>query len=188
MLSQLSTHSLLHLYFEVATSSGFVPVAKRNAIINKYLKGQLALPVYRPIKKDIKSLIAHGRRLNGDAEAELTKLHKITRQSTQENDVDHLYSLLAKVEANHGIKSDLVHDDEHPKMADVLYLLPEHIEHCFDEEGNQIAPISVLLESLKHNEIMDLVEGSGSFKVGLVEVNEANHQAHYQLHPATVTL
>ena len=70
----------------------------------------------------------------------------------------------------------------------MLYLLPEHIEDCFDEEGNQVAPISVLLESFKHNEIMGLVESAGAFKVGLVEVNEANQQAHYQLHPATVTL
>nr|WP_285229735.1 DUF2913 family protein [Motilimonas eburnea] len=187
-MRQLVMNCLLHLYLDVASSHGYVPMAKRNTIIIKFLKTRLAQSAYQPVKKSGRTLLAQCRRANANAEKELLTLYQTYHPKSELNDCDRLYALLSKMDIEYGIQSDLVQDSEAPKVADVLYLLPEHIEHCFDDASNQIAPISVLLESRKHREIMRLVEGAGAFKVGLVEENQQAKQAHYQLHPATVTL
>ena len=47
VLAQLTTYGLLHLYMAVADSPGFVPQAKRNTIIIKFLKAKLAQSEYQ---------------------------------------------------------------------------------------------------------------------------------------------
>ena len=152
------------------------------------MKAKLAQSEYQVAKKFLKTLLAECRRPNKNAEQELLKLYQIYHPLKEQNDCDRLYALLSKMDSDHGIQSDLVQAPEAAKLADVLYLLPEHIEHCFDDASNQIAPISVLIESDKHYEIMRLVSESSDFQVSLVEANDEVKQAHYQLHPATVTL
>ena len=62
-------------------------------------------------------------------------------------DVNHLqllFDLLHHLESEHNYRSQLCNENE-IATVDVVYLLQDHIENCFNDEGNQIAPFQSFL-------------------------------------------
>ncbi len=61
------------------------------------------------------------------------------------NDAQRLYDLLNHLFDEHGFDSRLFHEGEKTE-PEIIYILKDHLEHCFEEGGEQIAPVSLLIE------------------------------------------
>ncbi|MDC5853598.1 hypothetical protein [Vibrio europaeus] len=64
-------------------------------------------------------------------------------------------------------------DKEAPIEPGVLYMLEEHLEHGFDNTDQQVAPLSVLIQS----ELLPHIEQHGLFRAEMKERQAEQHQA-----------
>ncbi|WP_333909547.1 DUF2913 family protein [Vibrio algivorus] len=174
------TYALLHLLCQVSLCERRVPVTKRNEILVKYLKPKLKDKRLANIKKELKLMIQIARTPNSNLEE---KLHELNQQAidVKASSRDNLIRLLADLKDNDGFDSQ-VFDEGQPTEPDVLCMLEEHIEHCFDELGYQIAPISMLIESARAYELLDIINHNNSFRAEMKEWNDSTKQAHLLLH------
>ncbi len=86
------------------------------------------------------------------------------------------------LEDEHGFNSKLF-DPNSIAIPDVIYVLPEHIENCFSDEGMQVAPVSLFIESERAMNLLSIIGESQLFSAEMQEWNETTHQAHILLHP-----
>ncbi|WP_220783770.1 DUF2913 family protein, partial [Shewanella sairae] len=68
-------------------------------------------------------------------------------------------------------------------LPNVIYLLQEHVENGFIESGEQVAPVSLFLESDKVTTLVDFINGTGLFQAEMQQHNEDAKQGHIVLHP-----
>ena len=62
-------------------------------------------------------------------------------------------------------------------------MLQEHIEHGFNEAGEQVAPVSLFLESDKVCGLVEAIKQTGLFSAEMQQINEETQQGHILLHP-----
>jgi hypothetical protein len=74
-------------------------------------------------------------------------------------------------------------NDKQPILPEIIYILADHIEHCFSDEGKQIAPVSLLIETTRLTVLLNAIERYPAFSYELHEWNEQTKQAHILLHP-----
>lgn len=175
------THALLHLLCQVSASQRYVPTSKRNEILVKYLKAKTKDRHLANIKKDIKLMLNVARSRNGNLEMKLYQLNK-KANNTKIEGAERLYSLLTYLYDEHGIESRLFEEGSEPE-PEILYMLGDHIEHCFDTDNQQIAPLSMLIQSESAPQLEAIIKQQGWFSAEMKEWNEATFQAHIVLHP-----
>ena len=175
------THALLHLLCQVSASQRYVPTAKRNEILVKYLKAKTKNRHLANIKKDIKLMLNIARTRNGNLEMRLYQLNE-KANNTKIEGAERLYSLLTYLYDEHGIESRLFEEGSEPE-PEILYMLGDHIEHCFDNDNQQIAPLSMLIQSESAPQLESIIKQQGWFSAEIKEWNEATYQAHLVLHP-----
>lgn len=181
-LHNVITHALLHLLCKVSADPRFVPVTTRNEILIKYLKPKLNDKSLSNIKKDIKLMLRVAREKGGNLEM---KLHKLNAQSNQTKLVgaDKLYNLLIHLYEKEGIESQLFEEGSEAEPR-ILYILKEQIEHGFDQEYNQVTPLSMLIQLDRAPELINSINAHGLFLAEMKEWNAEIHQAHILVHPA----
>lgn len=177
-------NALLHLWSTIAASSRYIPLSKRNEILVKFLKPKLKDAIYKPIKGEIKLLIQVGRGRNGNLEMKLDELYQmaVTFDAKMSNDTQRLFDLLSLLHKQHGFDSKLFHEGEEVQ-SETIYILQDHIDNGFDELGNQIAPISMLVESKRSPFLVEWIQANGEFGAEMNEWNAETGQAHILLHP-----
>ncbi|MEZ8042544.1 DUF2913 family protein [Vibrio sp. 10N.237.312.C02] len=180
-LHQTITHALLHLLFQVSASSRFVPIAKRNEILLKYLKPKMSDKAYAAIKKDIRLMLQAARTKEGNLEMKLYQLNDQAKK-TKLAGAEKLYSLLVHLYDEEGIESRLFEEGTEAEPS-VLYMLEEHIEQGFDNM-TQISPLSMLIQHERAYDLIDSIHRHGLFIAEMKEWNAKTHQAHLLLHPA----
>lgn len=186
LLSDVIENSLLHLYSEVAINVRFVPLAKRNALLCKYLKPKLKQPCYKVIKGDIKRMILAGQRKDGDLEAKLNELYTMSLgYQGNLNDAQRLYDLLNILFNEHGFDSKMF-DESAKAEPEIIYVLRDHLENCFEANGMQIAPVSMLVESERAISLIKIINETKLFLAKIKEFNENTRQFHIELHPITI--
>jgi hypothetical protein len=184
-LSSVIDNALLHLYCQIATTERFVPIAQRNTILNRFLKPKIKDLRYKTIKGDIKRMALIGQRPGGNIEAKLNELRKMAMEYKDKmNGAQHLYDLLNHLFDDHGFDSRLFDNDEITEK-EVIYIIKEHIEHCFELDGQQIAPISLCIQFEKNTPdmLLALINNTSLFIAEVKEYNADNQQAHILLHP-----
>lgn len=179
-LNDTVTHALLHLMLQVSLTSRYVPTAKRNEILVKFLKPKLKDRSFINIKKELKMMINIARSEDGNLEEKLYELNEQSKKA-KISSREQLISLLGYLNDEHSLDSQ-VFDEEQKAEPEVLYMLEEHLEHCFDEFGYQIAPLSIMTGSRRAVELVSVINSHGSFKAEMYEWNEETKQAHLQLH------
>ncbi|MFC1503773.1 DUF2913 family protein [Pseudomonadota bacterium] len=183
LLSDVIENSLLHLYGQVASNDRFVPLARRNDIVCKFLKPKLKQPCYKSIKGDIKRMILVGQRKGGDLEAKLNELHSMSVDYQKKaNDAQKLFDLLSILLSEHGFDSKIF-DESAQAEPEVIYVLQDHLENCFEDNGTQIAPVSMLIESDHSLELIEFINATQLFSAELKESDSNNQQSHILLHP-----
>ncbi|MCG9657235.1 DUF2913 family protein [Vibrio mediterranei] len=182
-LHTLITHNLLHLLCQVSLSSRYVPTAKRNEILLKYLKPKLNARSLSHIKKDVRLMIQTARHRQGDLERKLYQLNDKANH-TKLIGAEKLYSLLVYLYDTEGLESQLFEEGSQAKPG-ILYLVEEQIEHCFDSNQGQVAPRSMLIQLERAPELIDNINHHGYFIAEMKEWNTNTHQAHILLHPVT---
>ncbi|WP_070962747.1 DUF2913 family protein [Vibrio sonorensis] len=180
-LHRTVTNALLHLLLQVSASPRFVPTAKRNEILVKFLKAKAKDKDLATIKKDIKLMLNIARTRNGNLELRLYQLNE-KANNTQVAGAEKLYSLLTYLYDEHGIESRLFEEGNEPE-PEILYMLGDHIEHCFNTDNQQIAPLSMLIQSESAPQLEAIIKQQGWFSAEMKEWNEATYQAHLVLHP-----
>ncbi|MGR5096800.1 DUF2913 family protein [Vibrio maritimus] len=182
-LHSLVSHALLHLLFQVSTSSRYVPVTRRNEILLKYLKPKLNDKALLNIKKDIKLMIQTARSKGSNLEMKLYEINEKAKQ-TKIAGAEKLYSLLVYLYDEERIESRLFEEGQAAEPG-ILYMLEEHIEHCFDHDDSQVAPLSMLIQLERAPELIDVINRHGWFIAEMKEWNRDTLQAHLLLHPVT---
>ncbi|ASW81111.1 MULTISPECIES: DUF2913 family protein [Vibrio] len=181
-LHNVITHALLHLLCQVSASSRFVPVTSRNDILIKYLKPKLNDKSLSNIKKDIKLMLSVARKKGGNLEM---KLHQLNSQSkhTKLVGAEKLYNLLVHLYDVEGIESRLFEEGSEAEPG-ILYMLEEQVEYGFDQEHNQVSPLSMLIQLERAPELINSINAHGLFLAEMKEWNTEIHQAHILVHPA----
>ena len=178
-------NALLHLYLTVTESTRYTPIPKRNDILIRYLKPLAKDIAYRRAKKEIKSFLRLGRNPGCNLESKLVELHELSlRYDKNASDAHQLFDVLGQIEARLGFPTRFINylNGEQPK-ANTIYMLQEHIENGFIESGEQVAPVSLFLESSKVDDVQALINASRLFLAELQQMNEGAKQGHIVLHP-----
>ena len=184
-LSSVIDNALLHLYCQIAITKRFVPITQRNTILCRFLKPKIKNAHYKIIKGDIKRMILIGQRPGGNIEAKLNELRKMTMEYKDKmNGAQHLYDLLNHLFDDHGFDSQLFNNDEITEK-EIIYIIGEHLENCFELDGQQIAPISLCIQFEKNTPeiLLTLINQTLLFIAELKEYNTTNQEAHILLHP-----
>ena len=178
-------NGLLHLYLTAAETSRFTPKVRRNEILVRYLKPMIKDKRYQGSKKEIRSLLALGRTASCDLEAKLIELHNISlRYDKNTTDAKGLFDLLTIIERELNIPTiflDWISDVK--RGSNIIYMVQEHVENSFIESGEQVAPVSLFLESDHVTKLVDLINDTGLFLVKMEQHNLATKQGHIVLHP-----
>ncbi|PNG71453.1 DUF2913 family protein [Vibrio vulnificus] len=180
-LHNLVTHALLHLLSKVSETTRHVPISTRNDILIRYLKPKVNSKALSNIKKDIKLMLNVARKQGGNLEMKLYELNSQANR-TKLAGAEKLYSLLVHLYDVEGIESRLFEEGSETEPG-ILYMLEEQIEHGFDHEHKQVAPLSMLIQLEKAPELIDSINRHGLFLAEMKEWNASSHQAHILLHP-----
>ncbi|EGQ8551062.1 DUF2913 family protein [Vibrio alginolyticus] len=174
-------NTLLHLYFKVENSKGFVKEEQRNKIIIDFLKPKVKQVRYSLIKKKLKTICLMKNKF-GSIERHLNGILSSYAAIDTKNDVEKLYSLFERFEQS-GLETKLI--EETPNQEpDVVYLDRAHIDNCFSDENNsQIAPISLFIHTYDLSDFLKCLKEQLYFDYEQVQANEDLYNYHYQLHP-----
>jgi hypothetical protein len=180
----LVLNALLHLLFTVSMSDRFIPISKRNDILAKYLKPKLKEKAFSSLKKDIRLMLNIAKSKQGNLEKRLYELHSLADEC-KPSDLSKLMELLVYLNDEANIDSK-VYEEGQETLPNVLYMLESHIEHCFDENEMQIAPISMLIHTLLPDEVIDSVHKFNRFSCEMKQWDRETNHVHLLLHPLGV--
>ncbi len=158
--------SLLHLYISCSETTRFVPTHKRNEWLVKYLKPQLTKAEYKPLKKDIKSLLLLGKKRTANLEKQLIRLRGLV--DNFDNDVEQFYSLLSLLEDELQLPSNL---QRNPHLKEQICISEQCIDSGFDKSGYQIAPLSLTVYSAQWPKLDELIKRHGHFVLEIIETS-----------------
>ncbi|WP_039949227.1 DUF2913 family protein [Vibrio ichthyoenteri] len=175
------SNALLHLLCQVSASSRYCPISTRNDILIKYLKPKIKDPRLANIKKDVKLMLAAARNKQGNLERKLYELNEQARK-TKLAGAEKLYSLLVYLYDDEGLESRLFEEGVEAEPG-IIYMLEDHIDHCFSEDGAQKAPVSILIQLERAPELIDAINKHGWFTAEMNEWNDTTYQAHILIHP-----
>ncbi len=182
-MKSLVDNSLLHLYLTVAETSRVVPVHKRNEILVRHLKPMLKDRRYRRIKSELRRLLSTGRSTKGDLEAKLVDVRDLALRVEQNaTEAQKLFELLEILRYKLGLDSRFVNETER-RIPGFIYMLEEHVEHGFNQAGEQVSPVSLFLESDKVSGLVGAIEQTGLFRAEIQQMSEDKQQGHFLLHP-----
>ena len=181
LIGNMVSDSLLHLYLTVAESGGFVTTLTRNKILVSFIKPKLKKDKYKGAKIEIKRLLVIGRSRFGDLEIKLNDiLEHVLREEKNMTDAHKFSDLIDLLKAKFNIDSRFIIENEKRKPK-FIYVLKSHIENGFNEDGEQIAPISLFLESPKSELLEGMINDVGSFSAVTQEYNSEKQQVHVRL-------
>ncbi|MFA0072110.1 DUF2913 family protein [Vibrio cyclitrophicus] len=180
----LVLNALLHLLLTVSMSNRFVPVPKRNEILTKYLKPKLKEKYFSGLKKDIRLMLGIAKSKQGNLEKRLYELHSLADEC-KPTDLSKLLELLVYLNDEANIDSK-VYEEGQETLPNVLYMVESHIEHCFDENEMQIAPISMLIHTPFPDEIIETVHKFNRFSCEMKQWDKETNHVHLLLHPLGV--
>jgi len=180
----LVLNALLHLLFTVSMSDRFIPISKRNDILNKYLKPKLKEKAFSSLKKDIRLMLNIAKSKQGNLEKRLYELHSLADEC-KPTDLSKLMELLVYLNDEANIDSK-VYEEDQETLPNVLYMLESHIEHCFDDNEMQIAPISMLIHTPLPDEVIDAVHKFNRFSCEMKQWDRETNHVHLLLHPLGV--
>ena len=140
-------------------------------------------------EKDLQRLVAMGRLLSCVLESQLIEFRDLSlRYDKNAVDAKRLFDLLTIVERELNFPTlflDCISDAK--RAPDIIYMLQEHVENGFIESGEQVAPVSLFLESDKILTLVDMINETGVFQADIQLHNEDTKQGHIVLHPKSLT-
>lgn len=177
------SNALLHLLSQVSASSRYCPTSTRNDILVKYLKPKVKEPHLANIKKDVKLMLTTARNRHGNLERKLYELNEQAKK-TKLAGVEKLYSLLVYLYDEEGFESRLFEEGADTEPG-IIYILEDHVDHCFNEDGAQKAPISMRIQLEQAPDLIDAINKHSWFTAEMKEWNDTTYQAHILIHPTT---
>ncbi len=121
------------------------------------------------------------RRKGGNLEMRLYDLNSKSNH-TKLVGAEKLYNLLVHLYDVEGIESRLFEEGSEAEVG-ILYMIESQIEHGFDQQHKQVAPLSMLIQLERAPELIDSINQHGLFVAEMKEWNVETHQAHIVVHP-----
>ncbi len=128
-------------------------------------------------------MLSVARKKGGNLEMRLYELNSKANH-TKLVGAEKLYNLLVHLYDVEGIESRLFEEGSEAE-AGILYMIEEQIEHGFDHDHNQVAPLSMLIQLEQAPELINSINQHGLFLAEMKEWNAETHQAHLIVHPVT---
>ena len=154
-----------------------------NRILYNYLKPKLKDNRFKVCKKEIKLLIMIAQHAGGDLEKKLLIQNKdIIRAHKDACDAQALFDLLNYLTETYSLTSQLL-DENKDRKKNVIYILADHIAHCFSDDGTQIAPLSLFIDSNCGSDLVTTINEDGHFKAEIAQVKASKY--HILLHPGS---
>ena len=104
-------------------------------------------------------------------------MYKHKQKST---DLKSFFDLLNLLETQYN-QASLLFSKKNPITPDVLYVIPEHIEQCFNDNGKQTAPLSLLIQTNTPKQIYALIEKQKTFNISIKQTNQETKETHFQI-------
>jgi len=120
----------------------------------------------------------------GNLEQRLYELNRLSKNH-KPTDLAKLIELLVYLNDEVNIDSK-VYKEGQETQPNILYMLESHIEHCFDNNEMQIAPVSMLIQTSEPNLLVDTINQQHWFICEIKEWNGDKGHAHLVLHPLDV--
>ncbi len=128
-------------------------------------------------------MVLAGQGIDGDLEAKLNELNIMALEhQSRTNDAQRLYDLLNILLKEHGFDSRMF-DESARAEHDVIYVLQDHLVNCFEANGKQVAPVSLLIESERSETLVGCINETQLFQAELEDISETTCQRHILLHP-----
>ena len=140
-------HGLIHLYQQIQDASGHVPRSRRNEILVKWLKSKVADRSLRPIKSDLRRLIAVGRSKEGNLEAKLKELNTLHVERPARTCAEDFYVLLTTLKDSLGVSNAIINGRPLELEPNVLYLEQDELEGALTEAGEMIRPVHLFMHA-----------------------------------------
>ena len=158
LLNRVTVNALLHLWLNAALSRRFIPTNKRNEILIKFLKPQMALSKNLAIKKDLKTLILAGRSKGADIEKSLCDVNAMNEDyRSRFTDVDRWYLLMTYLFESYGWGSSFL-DAEKPLQVNVIYIDKAVIKLSFSRQDQQVKPIELKMVTNTPEKILAAID------------------------------
>ena len=170
--NQLVTHALFVLYFQIQKNTGYTPIKKRNEILVKHLKMQQNKRVYSTLKKEIKTMLAIGRNPKGHLEARLHEVNQINLEyKAKFTHADELYLLFSQLQETLSFSFQLC-EPENVIEDEMLYMDPLNINEGFDEQNNQVKPLSMTVKTHRLDALIHHVNADDAYAIEVVDVKD----------------
>ncbi len=121
------------------------------------------------------------RKKGGNLEMRLYDLNSQANQ-TKLVSAEKLYNLLVHLYDAEGIEFRLFEEGSEAETG-ILYMIEDQIEHGFDQQHKQVAPLSMLIQLERAPALIDSINQHGLFVAEMKEWNAETHQAHILIHP-----
>ncbi|ELY5142030.1 TPA: DUF2913 family protein [Vibrio parahaemolyticus] len=180
----LVLHALLHLLSTVSMSNRYVPASKRNDILIKYLKPKLKDKAFSHLKKDIRLMLNIAKSKQGNLEKRLYELHALADEC-KPTDLSKLMELLVYLNDEVNIDSK-VYEEGQETLPNVLYMLESHIDHCFDDNEMQVAPVSMFIQNPTPSELIQTINEFNKLTCEMKQWDKNTNHVHLLLHPIGV--
>ena len=172
MLEKLVTSSLTALYLEISIQKGYWTVKKRNDYLIQFLKSRSKIPQFAVCKKDIKAMLMIGRNAKGNLERKLWELNQISlNYKANLTQADELYILLTDLFEQYQFPSQL-EQGSNQRETDVIHMKEKRLEQGFDENNNQIKPLTMTVKTARLKELIDAVQAKGTYRVEIESEDE----------------
>jgi hypothetical protein len=174
LFNETIDNALLHLWMTVSVSDRFASTKTRNEILIKYIKPNIKTPKYRPIKKELKSLLVIGRHPKGNMEQRLLQLKDLTIKH-QNDDVSTFYTWLNVIFDDYGVGSKLWETPEERKEG-VLYMRRERIEAVFSDDNQQLSMLPMFFRHRDVHRVFELIANDETMCLTIVNVDEETQE------------
>jgi hypothetical protein len=181
MLVSLVSNALIHLYLSISDSKGYTTLAKRNDILSRYLKSFVANPTYKGVKKDIKLLLIVAKK--GNLEQKLKELNERCVAVDSGSDLNRILSLFTLIRKTDFWHVEVIDGSAGEGKPNVLYVLRDHLNYCFDDSGAQTAPLSGFIQTGQIDLLLPFITDLGLVSVSMKQSNVELGQHHLLLEP-----
>ncbi|MDB1122698.1 DUF2913 family protein [Vibrio algarum] len=148
-------HTMLNLYMEIAYSKRYIPPNKRSQILLKYLKHAMKRSGYKSVKNDIRGLIYFGRKNDLGFEAKLIEIQNLSERhpvnDSSSSDLSNFTQLLKALDSICSVSEEPLNVNE-LVLRQKLYLNQQNLVNAFNEKGQLISKIEVVLPEVNWEE------------------------------------
>ncbi|CAK3965639.1 DUF2913 domain-containing protein [Vibrio crassostreae] len=165
----------------MSQQGGFWTTKRRNELLVKFIKPKVKRPQFSTCKNELKTMLSIGRSGTGNLEEKLWDINRLNLEyQAKFSQADDLYIMLTELFEQHQFPS-MLEDIEKEIERDTLYMKEKSVEQGFDEDNNQIKPLSITVKTNRLKLLIKALQAKGIYSVEIVS-EDKGEVIHLLLH------